>query len=86
MIAGRVGHNAASRFIFEQREHRVARTARLERADALEILALEIKLGVDFAVDGGAGQYRGAMHVRRDPRVGGTNRVDIGKRERIASA
>ena len=61
MIAGRVCDNAACGHIVGQRPHRVARAAELERADALEIFALENDLTAGHIIDGRRRQYRRAV-------------------------
>ena len=80
VIAGRMRDNAAARFIFAQREHRVAGAASLECTDPLKILAFEIQLGVDFGIDRRRAEYRRAMHVWRDSNVRGANGLEVGKR------
>jgi hypothetical protein len=61
-----------------ERPHRVARAAKLERADALEILAFEDDPASGGIVDGTRREYGCAMRVRRDARGGG---FDVGERD-----
>ena len=72
-----MGDDAAPRFGLGQRKDRIGRAAGLERADFLEILALEPEPRADRGVERATGHHRRAQDVRRDPRVGRADDVEI---------
>ena len=61
------------------------RAARLERADVLEVLALEEQPRADLRVDRRAGEHRRAMHVRADALVRRADRGEVRQCERGSS-
>jgi len=77
MIPRRMRDDAPRRCRGVEREHGVARTARLERADALQVLALEEQRRADFGVDGSARHDRRPVHVWCDARGGAADRRQI---------
>ncbi len=58
--------DAALGLFVAQREDRVARAAKFERANLLEIFALEIHLRADALIEAFARQHRRAMRVGFD--------------------
>ena len=70
---------AAPRLLPGQRQDRVARPARLERAHALQVLAFEKEFRARHAVQRSAGQHRRAMHAACDALLGAAGEGDIGQ-------
>ena len=66
MVAGRMGRHPAPRGFVIEREDRVRRSTRLERADLLEVLALEKERRPTRGIETLTRQNRRAMDVRTD--------------------
>jgi len=62
--------DAATRDVFGQRPDRVAGTAELERAHALQLFAFEKQLGAGELVETARAQHRRDLGMRRDARGG----------------
>src|SRR5438067_4637440 len=72
-----MGDDTSHRFIVAQRKDGIGRTARLECADLLEVLALEMKSRTHRSVERITGHHRRAADVRRDARSRGSNGEEI---------
>src|SRR2546428_210112 len=68
VIAGREGHHTALRVGGRQTRERVIGSAKLERATALEVLALEEEMRAGAVVDQARGGHRRAMRDAGDLR------------------
>ncbi len=66
VVARGVGGDAPGGLGVRQGEHRVRGAAELERADALQVLALEEQVRAEAFVEGPGGGDRGAVGVRPD--------------------
>src|SRR3546814_1626071 len=66
-----MGDHAACGGRVVQRPHRVAGTAELERARALQRLGLEVQRAARDGVDAARTQHRRGVRMRRDARGGG---------------
>ena len=82
MIARGKGDHSAGPRRGGQARQRVEGTAKLERADALEVLAFEEYRGAQRLVDGARGHHRGAVGVPLQPPHGGLY-IGIGRRGRL---
>ena len=65
MIPGRMGGHEAD--VGREHLHRVGRTAHLEGADPLQVLALEVQFDAEHLVERSAGEDRRAMHPPGNP-------------------
>ena len=72
---------APGRFGIERKD-RIACAARLERADALQMLAFEEQLRADLGIDRRARHHRRAVDVRADARRRLPDRCEIGQIQR----
>ena len=61
-----------------EREYRIRRAARLERANLLEVLSLEVERCADLGIERAAREHRRPMNERRDSGCGRAYRCEIG--------
>jgi hypothetical protein len=79
VVAGGMGDHAGTGAISIQRPHRVAGTAELECATALQVLGLERQLRAGQRIERARAQHRGHAGVRRDPRSSKQDVVGTGQ-------
>ena len=75
MVPRRVRDDTARRSVVIQAHHRIGGAARLERADLLQVFALEERLDPEFLVEPGRGHDGRSMRMRFDPPSCGPNVV-----------
>ena len=78
MVARRMRDDAARGGGGVERPHRIAGAAELERARALQVLALEVEFRARKRIERARTQHRRRMRMGRDARGGGLNRGEIG--------
>ena len=83
MIARRMCGHATVRRSVNEREDRVGRPARLERADLLKILAFEKQRGAAGRIEPRARQDGRSMNVRTNAFVRGVNGGEVETHTRI---
>jgi hypothetical protein len=79
VVAGRERDHAATSHLVVQGRERVVGATELERADPLEVLALQEHRATDTRVDGPRGQHRGAV---RDALERARGTLDVVERDR----
>jgi hypothetical protein len=82
VIARGMRDDAARGCLVVERPHRVARTAELERAGALEVFAFEEQFRTGERIERARAQHGRDVRVRRDARGGGFDVGEVGRRLR----